>query len=229
MSKENITEGTEKGWSAKEWLPIGISVLSLLVSAATGYLANLRQVDDIRVIASPYPDFYLKGKTLVSTGVQRLTFINSGTRNAVITGISLMIINFGNTNLVGAENECNTKGRFYRSQKYNFEGLVLKPGDISAIQLQVADGEWRKRKTAGDEFTDDLGTDPVFEGGDTISTCLEIALTTPDVYIPDVKIPKYQEKLIDLSNSFGGDNLKGLSPNNKPVELYSKWGISLPF
>jgi hypothetical protein len=159
---DNIVEGPDRRWSVKDWLPIVISSLALLVSAATGYLANLRQVDDIRVIASIRPEFYLQGENkLISLGSQRLTFINSGTRNAVITDIFLRIINLGEEN-AAQKDECNEKGRLIDYQRFNFEGLVLKPGDIQTIVLQaVADSTWKKADE--NEFIEDLGSNPIFK------------------------------------------------------------------
>jgi len=225
MEKEkNITEDTDRRWSAKDWVAIGISLLALVVSAATGYLANLRQVDDIRVIASIPPEFYLRGEnTLVSNGRQSLTFINAGTRNAVITDIFLQITNLGGENEV-KKDECSEKGRLIDFEAFDFEGLVLKPGDISTIQLQTANRKWVK---AADEFIEDLGPNPIFKRGDTISTCLKIALTTPDAYIPEITIPKYRETLVESSDWY--EEPKELSPKNKPVEVYSKAGVSLGF
>jgi hypothetical protein len=122
--------------------------------------------------------------------------------------------------------ECDIAGRFFRDLDFEFAGLVLKPGDIQTIQPQPKTrGEWQK--TAAGRLELDLGDEPVFKKEEKISACLELVLTTPYEYVPDIRIPVSQTILMSIDDAWGGDKLN--TAKKIPQVVYRSWGVSFGF
>jgi Transposase IS66 family/RNase_H superfamily len=79
--------------AAKDWVAGITSVLGLIVAGGGLYLANIREVDDLRVVygAAPLITVDDSGRRLDAKLDQVLTVINSGTRSATIVKISTFI------------------------------------------------------------------------------------------------------------------------------------------
>jgi hypothetical protein len=74
----------------RDWLAVGISVFSLGISALTAYRTILFQRDDVRVEVGEALRVMRDKNQFTLEEMQELTFINSGNRQAAVTGVSGM-------------------------------------------------------------------------------------------------------------------------------------------
>lgn len=77
----------------KEWITVGISRLGLFIPGGGVYLANIREIDDLRVVVDRTPKLSIDDslKSLVAEFDEYMTFMNEGTRSATIMKSTLLI------------------------------------------------------------------------------------------------------------------------------------------
>src|SRR5258705_12950645 len=77
--------GGEMAESKRDWLGVGISLLSLGIAGLTGYKTIFDQRDDVRFVVGDALKIRRDKKDFVLQQDQALTFVNSGNRQAVIS------------------------------------------------------------------------------------------------------------------------------------------------
>ena len=158
-----------------------------------------------------------KGKLGVS-GQQELTFINSGNRDAAITGITLVI--FKLTGPPSANTHCN-EGKQIANLIYQVEPFIAKPGEIVVKtfdktlfpQLWMTDNNDSNLK----HFL--LG-EALFGKGDVAFTCLRLTVTTPDLVTDQASVPKYYVAITEIPRvGPSASTVSFLSDSNKPYPI----------
>jgi hypothetical protein len=155
----------------KHWLDrlaVGISLVALAISGLTALRAFLFQRDDIRFVVNDSLKVTREKTDFKLDEDQSFTFINSGTRPALISGL------YGTLVLVtNPKAEC--EGMLAKSIILDSNEIVVKPGEIQPLHAKVlADYPWKKEKD-GFHFREDKE-----EPGSKYIVCIEFYVTTPD-------------------------------------------------
>jgi hypothetical protein len=162
----------ELGWP--EWLAMGVSGLSLAISAFMAFNSVLIQRDDIRFVPGGALDIIRDKNVFTLPEVQEFAFVNSGNRQAVISGISGMLV------LVYAPGDaaaqCNRRPLLRKSIYLDAKPVILKPGDIQVVQAKVQEAYPWKRDKGTMMFKEDGKT----EGAADYVVCIQAIVTTPD-------------------------------------------------
>ena len=147
---------------------VGISLLSLTIAGLTTFRTVLFQRDDIRFVVGDSLRVTRDKTNFRLDEDQEFTFINSGNRQAVISGL------WGQLVLVTDPNaQCDN--RFFKSRFVDASPIVLKPGDIQPLHAKVRqEYPWKKEKD-GLHFHEDKE-----EPGSKYLVCVEFFVTTPD-------------------------------------------------
>jgi len=112
---------------------VGISLLSLTIAGLTTFRTVLFQRDDIRFVVGDSLRVTRDKTNFRLDEDQEFTFINSGNRQAVISGL------WGQLVLVTDPNaQCDN--RFFKSIFVDASPIVLKPGDIQPLICESASG-----------------------------------------------------------------------------------------
>jgi hypothetical protein len=156
----------EKHWL--DWTAVGISLFALSIAGLTLFRSFLFQRDDIRFavydslrVTRDKADFKLDEN-------QSFTFINSGNRPVLISGL------YGTQVLVTDPN-AGCDGRFAKSIFLDSKEIVVKPGEIQPLHAKVLqEYPWKKDKD-GLHFREDKE-----EPGSKYIICIEFYVTTPD-------------------------------------------------
>jgi hypothetical protein len=162
----------DKKW--RDWLAVGLSVLSLGISALTAYHTIFFQRDDVRVEVGESLRMLRDKNQFTLQETQEFTFINSGNRQAAVTGIYGMLVLV--TNRGNADAQCNQKLPLHKSIYLEASPLVLKPGEIQVLQVKVA-AEYPWKKESGMLRFREEGA---VEGAANYVVCLALYVTTPD-------------------------------------------------
>jgi hypothetical protein len=165
-------EKKELGWP--EYLAMGISVLSLFISSLGTFNTVLVQRDDIRFVPGETLDILREKNVFSFPEVQTFAFVNSGNRQAVVSGIYGMLV------LAYApgdpEAQCNRTPSLYKSIYLAPNTLVLKPGEIQVLDAKVREAYPWKR-TNGEMKFEETGKK---EGAANYVVCIHASITTPD-------------------------------------------------
>ena len=167
----------------KEQFAIALSVAAFALSLASFYVTALRVVDDVRVVVGtmPFldPDFDKKQFTLRELD-SRFIFINTGTRSAVITGITLKVAQ-PETSEDLPDAGCSMS--LIQIFRYNTEPFVLKVGDMLAKDMVVTGIKSlpfsepnKKNKKA------------------KFRLCVDVAFTTPSVEYNIVTVNEFEDE-----------------------------------
>lgn len=122
-------------WS--KWISLPVSWLALLISGASFYLNSVRQVDDLKVTIDSETfltatfDGPSTGFELISP-TQKITFINSGNRQATVSEVRLAFT---------LDGDCvRADSGSISSFSYKFSNLVVKPGEMIPVSLTEING-----------------------------------------------------------------------------------------
>ncbi|MEH2486266.1 hypothetical protein [Bradyrhizobium sp. AZCC 2230] len=170
--------------AGRDWLPVGISVISLAVSLVTFYINALLQVDDVRVMIGdpPYVSTDTNGDTLIEGG-QQFSFINSGNRSAAVTTVSGLSRRLN----PAANKTCASPLQFQEFPIIlDAQPFVLKPSEIVVTTPTMAS----KKDRRGAPFRIPKS---VFSAkvGDQVLICLNVNVVTPDNTSSAQQIPLY--------------------------------------
>lgn len=167
-----MTEKKELGWP--EYLAMGISVLSLVVSTLGTFNSVLIQRDDIRFVPGETLDIVREKNVFTFPELQTFAFINSGNRQAVIGGIEGMLV------LAYApgdpQSQCNRTPLLRKSIYFTPSSVVLKPGEIQVLEAKVRQAYPWKRSDGMMKYEETGKT----EGAANYVVCIQAYITTPD-------------------------------------------------
>jgi hypothetical protein len=202
----------KRGWSGHVGAITGIAALAL--SATSLYFTTVRQVDDVRVIADEAPYILVNDAGLTGTwGIQRLTFINSGTRSAAIMSVALGLVKPKGKSDV----DCQKNPVLFLS--YAGEPFVIKPGEIAIKQfadVNPAIAEiWRTEP--GNVRISQIKW---YERGENGLTCVRLSAVTPDSNLVVVDVPKYFLRVGEQDEIRHGPNW--VFPHDQPYPIIRK-------
>jgi hypothetical protein len=84
---------TSKGFAAKDWVAVTISVLALIVSGGSAYFNVIQKVENVSVTVRYAPTVNKDGdKLVVPPETYSVFFINSGNRPVTILGMSVLFV-----------------------------------------------------------------------------------------------------------------------------------------
>lgn len=167
-----MAEKKELGWP--EYLAMFISILSLAVSVFGTFNTALVQRDDIRFVPGETLDIFRDKGTFTFPELQTFAFINSGNRQAVVSGISGMLVL-----AVGpgdSATQCTQIPLLHKSIYLTPNTVALKPGDIQVLEAKVQEVyPWKRHK--GQMKFEETGRT---EGAANYVVCIQAYVTTPD-------------------------------------------------
>lgn len=167
-----MAEEKKLGWP--EYLAMGISLLSLAISAFMAFNSALIQRDDVRFVPGGALEILRDNNVFTLPEVQEFAFINSGNRQAVVSGVYGMLV------LVvapgDAKAQCNQQPLLHKSIYLDAKPLVLRPGEIQVLQAKVQEAYPWKRDNGAMRFKEDGKT----EGSANYMVCIQAIVTTPD-------------------------------------------------
>jgi hypothetical protein len=159
----------------RDWLAIGISLFSLGISAFTAYHSILLKRDDVRLVVDEALQVRREKNEFTIPEVQEFAFVNSGNRQAVVSGIYGMLVLV--TKPGDAAAQCNQKLPLHKSIYLDASPVVLKAGEMQVVQAKVvAEYPWRKQGDGTFRFKEDGAV----EGAANYVVCLLLYVTTPD-------------------------------------------------
>ena len=205
-----IEQKRQLGWP--EWFAMGVSVLSLTISAFMAFNSVLIQRDDIRFVAGAL-EMTRDKNVFTLPEVQEFTFVNSGNRQAVISGIYGMLVL-----IVGpgdAATQCNKRPLLHKSIYLDAKPLILKPGEMQVIQAKVQEAYPWKRDKGEMRFKEDGKT----EGAADYIVCIQVVVTTPDS-----SSVEWVQPLYSLPND--GDEKEEFEPK-EPLKVLKRTRLGL--
>jgi hypothetical protein len=159
----------------RDWLAIGISLFSLGISSLTAYHSILLQRDDVRFVVDEALHVMRDKNEFTVPEIQEFTFVNSGNRQAVVSGIYGMLVLVVSAGDAAAQ--CSQNLPLHKSIYLDASPLVLKPGEIQVLRAKVmAEYPWKKEKSGMLRFKEDGAV----EGAANYVVCLQLYITTPD-------------------------------------------------
>lgn len=167
--------------AVKDVIAIVISLLALGISAGVAWFTNIRQTDDVSVVIGGYPTAFRASPDhfVVAQSDTHLSFINLGTRPALILDVRLIIIEQLRTRKEDCRFDDVEGAHFFTT---TMRPTVVKPNDVVTVDLQIS-GEWLALETGSSkqkkalEFRVQQGR----EGEERIplEVCYEISFATP--------------------------------------------------
>jgi hypothetical protein len=201
---------------AKDWITGILAFLALVVSAATAYFTTIRQADDLRVISSLEPVVILDDKARLGvSGQQQITFINSGNRDAAVTGVTLVVFKLMGS--PSANSQCN-EGREVANLAYQVDAFITRPGEILVKKFDrtLFPELWMTDNVDSNLKKFVLG-DSIFGKDDVVFTCLRLTVTTPDMVTDHALVPKHYIKIDGIPhNGPSASHVSFVSDSNKP-------------
>jgi len=216
----------------KEWLAIAVSFLALTISAAGLYNASLRVTDDVRVVAAGTPlalPDYQKKQFEIRKYHGRFIFINSGTRSAAITAISLW---FSQPNDVSKPDNLGCSLPSATLINYDMEPFILRPNDMIAKDvgfLPRKSNDLMDIQVGSHSIEDGSAIIPFTDANDLsekvkYKICVDIAVSTPSV--------EYAVKTVEEFEDVLGRDVVGYTffapdviPERRPVQLIKSSSI----
>lgn len=200
----------------KGWATIGISCAAFMLSAVSFYFTTLRVTDDVRVIVGDtpmaLPDFekgqFEVNETAGGEAIGKFIFINSGTRSAVISGVTLHVAQPGSAKM--PVDGCDMSDVAVKN--FDMEPFVLKPGDIIVKNTRLArDAATPIKFSEVNEKSEKV----------QVKVCVEVAFTTPNVEYSTKTVSEYEDEL--NRNVLGYLFTRGASAiERRPVQLFKK-------
>jgi hypothetical protein len=217
----------------RDWVPISISSLSLLISLLGMYFTALLQTDDVRLVFDELPILAAdQDRNLIINNRLALTWINSGNRAAAISSVRGFVKKLEKEEQIGRD--CAVK-TFPFSLNLGIEPFILKAGDISRVtpnKLEgfgiVTDPEGRKNFY--------MIPNNIYRpaAGDTLLVCIVTRFVTPDDFVRDSTTAvlkfKFWEQTFDSTDTEGqekkrtimGAEVEQLYDKARPLQLVSR-------
>ncbi|UYO37860.1 hypothetical protein KQX62_14030 [Rhodopseudomonas palustris] len=158
----------------RDWIAIGVSLASLGISAAVAFNANLLKRDDIRIVMGDGLQIIREKNVFSLQEHHEFTFINSGNRQAVVSGLYGMLVLAIQPGDAAAQ--CSQDLPLHKSILLDASPIVLKPGEIQIFQAKVSTSYPWKRKDGMLQFRED----GVVEGAANYVVCIALNIVTPD-------------------------------------------------
>lgn len=198
----------------KSWLPIAISALALVVSVTNLFSSAFLQRDHIRVVPGGRPTLMRYDKESFGSGIDTLTFINSGNRGAVIQDLAVLVSN--------ADREegpvCTKQLGPTFLVKYRHEPILIKPGDIVIVHL---DENTAKRV----EQTDDRNRTG-FKPGDLAVACIGLSVLMPNSDVERVRFEVLRHTVEPTWQGFNPGRMPDMVLTRANLQILA-WSISL--
>jgi hypothetical protein len=216
----------QSGFSVREWLLAIFAGVGLCITLVTTWFSTLRTVDDVEVIFNDLPTMSRALEQLNVSPDMKMTFVNSGTRNAVILKVSLR---------VAEEEPCDTFTGIAASVDYDVEPFILKSNDVALRDAKfkahnnippllpidahgTAIHKWM--------FSDPPGATLEQKRAHNASVCLYIEFATPSLHKTAVLRMRY----FDMKRDFLDDSAKPDSYDvSKPWPIVRENGTTLQF
>jgi hypothetical protein len=204
-----------KNFKLKEQFAIGLSVAAFALSLVSFYVTGLRVTDDLRVVAGEMPlvgpDFQKKQFTIQEIE-SRFTFINAGTRSAVIAAITLSVAQPEEKEGLPDSGCRMSRVRMFQ---YDTKPFVLKPGEMlakDAVVIAIATVPFSELNAKSEKIS--------------FKMCVDVSFTTPSVEYNVVTINEFEDELDETVGgyvTFGSDKVI----ERRPVQLTKRSGIIL--
>ncbi|WP_315701223.1 MULTISPECIES: hypothetical protein [unclassified Bradyrhizobium] len=200
----------------RDWVAIGISLGSLIISAVTSINVLIPR-DDVRMMIDRHP---LVGLDLSTNkfkvfGNPLLTFINSGNRPAGISGLSASAQRLDSRS--PKIQDCSRKDALVFSIPFDTKPFVLNPGEIKVVEAAIAipsgvEALFTWITAEKDGIISIPRSD--FKEGDRILICIQLNLATPDSFVKTWQQLAYTIKLESNVGQF-----TALFEENKPIVI----------
>jgi hypothetical protein len=158
----------------------------------SAYYGVILARDELHVIIQDSPTVFLDKEDRASVwGPQGLVFLNTGTRTAAVTDISLALVNV--TGQDEAKIDCNTGQTIF--MPYAFDPIAVKASEIVTVRLEETSVPqfWETAEAHVRTFsikTPDGNALKVFKAGDHVLTCLRFMIVAPYSGARELKIAK---------------------------------------
>jgi hypothetical protein len=168
----------------KDWITLTLSILAFLVSAGTAYFNLVRREDNVSVVASSEPFAVRMDKerlVVKSHGQTRISFINSGTRPAVILQVMLL---YTQRRLTGRD-ECEFDQSIWLMT--DLEPVVVKQNEVVTRIVNLTNGPWYENQKIKreDDGQFSFPIDEQHKESDVfpMEICLQAHLVTPSTVV----------------------------------------------
>jgi hypothetical protein len=177
--------------------------------SALGFWATIKRDDDVRVLISDPPYFYLDDKKIIMIGTPKFTFIDSGNREAAITNIGAAAWYFWGEK-PPTKNDCQRNAPRFAIE-FDAKPFVLKAGEIRVVETTIRASQQSVKEIGNETYEfPNFG----YADGKQFLLCLELGLVTPDSSVTDWKEPAYV-----IVFKQGRGELQPLFAKDKPIVL----------
>ena len=152
------------------------------------------------------------------SGQQQITFVNSGNRDAAVTGITLVLLKL--TAAPSANSQCN-EGSEVANLVYELVPFIIAPGEISVKTFdRTLFPELWKTDNANSNLKSFVLGDSIFRKGDIAFACLRLSVTTPDQVTDHALVPKHYITINDIPhNGPAASVVSFVYDSNKPYHV----------
>ena len=168
----------------RDWFTTSMAVAAFVMSAVSFYFSVLWKSDNLLVVVGDTPAFSVsfEKNVIMPSNVQTMALINSGNRAAAVIRIRLFLEET-NKSLDDATS-CPKYGDHVLTADYEFEPLVIKPGDMSTLKAQLPTAERGKP-----EPTLNLSAESKTAQRVKLFGCLRFTVVTPDNVSEESDVP----------------------------------------
>lgn len=179
-NKTKIASEGDKRFSFKDWVPIGISLLALAGSAATGYYTTFRVEDSLSAVFQTVPVVSWKGENrllLDRTDEHNVIFINSGTRSVAILSIYFSWVPHSKGTKTACPNFADSDSLTLAT---DLQPLVIQENGIKTKNVKYADQQPNaKISKSGNEFLLPIDSNLAKGGPIEVTVCATVGISTP--------------------------------------------------
>jgi hypothetical protein len=210
-NKERLKQSPK---TARDWLPLAMSALSLAVALLTAAITLIPR-DDVRVMVDRPPALVLEKKIFSVFGKPELTFINSGNRAIGISDLAASSQRLPkNASVSHCKRDDNNDILF--PVLFDNPPFVLNPGEIRVLEPSLrtdAPGQFEiiSKGKNGEVLIPAFGV----KDGDELLICFELRLVTPDSYVRTWHMLAYSIKIHDGMGEF-----TPLFDQKKPIVIH---------
>lgn len=206
-------------FTPKDWFAVGFSALALLISMVTAYYSVVRRDDNLSVVigSAPFVRQVDADNIEITDDETTLVFINSGTRSAAITGVSIFFMQHEGPSRC-AQTSSGNDGAWFET---GFEPIAVKANEVMTQRAKI------RRPYPSTSFTQNdrgwyrfrLSDENKLKEVANIEVCYAIYLATPSVamHLEHVSGEEYRIKdRITMTDA--------IDENRPPIQLIKSSG-----
>lgn len=203
----------------KDWLSIFFSLSAFMISILTTYINVISKTDEVRVLVERLPEVDLSKKRVFDDNLgadaqfivkpeAKLTFINSGNRKAIVTGVSVQL----DQPTEGTPRPLNCDKTMGNGDPLALDAFVIEPSDIVPVTL------------AGDEVIRlGVGSFNMRPENHSALLCLVFSVTTP-TSAGQYQFPMFRITFPNSVNHLQGVDRVPLYKEGIPIVLFKRSG-----